>query len=336
MVVQRGRPDAGPHGLSGGAGMIIRTCQPGDADHEAAVYNAAAARLPGFRPVSADDVRRGANGRFEPGTRYYAEDGGKVVGYATFEPTGRVHYPWCLPGHERLAHMLFVTVLRDLAGRQVPRACASCRADWADQVEFFEDHGFDKVRDVVTFAQSIGDLPTMFQRPGLNVTLARPDDVPAIEVLGAGLLRLREKSLADYLLNNPSFPADAVYVLRKKDGTPQGVGVLIDNDSYPGVDTLDARAPAYWFGAFGTEGLPARRVNGLFSFLAAPGRDAQLVGQDLLWYGTSRMESNSFEWLAAQVSSDAPHLLGFYERYFQKRGTFPVFERAVGAGGTRF
>jgi hypothetical protein len=316
--------------------MIIRTCQPGDIDHEAAVYNAAAVRLPGFRPVSADDIRRGANGRFGPGTRFYAEDAGKVVAYTTFEPTGRVHYPWCLPGYERMAHMLLVAVLRDLAGRQVTRASVTCRPDWPDQVEFFEDFGFEKVRDVVTFAQSIGDLPTMFQRPGLNVTLVQPDDVPAIEAMVPGLLRIKGKPLADYLLQNPSFPADAVYVLRKKDGTPQGVGILIDNEACPGVEAIDATAPNYWFGAFGTEGLPAKRVNGLFSFLAPRGKDAQLIGQDLLWYGTSRMESNSFDWLAAQVPSDAPHLVVFYERYFQKRGSFPVFERVVGTGGSRF
>jgi hypothetical protein len=316
--------------------MIIRSCRQVDAEHEAAVYNAAAAKLPGFRPLSADEVRRGANGRPEPGTRFYAEDAGQVVGYATFDPTGRVHYPWCLPGYERLAHMLLVAVLRDLAGRQVQRTTAACRADCPDHVEFFEDHGFEKVRDVVTFTQSLGELPTMFQRPGLNVALVQPDDLPAIEAMCPNLLRLRGKTLADYLLRNPSLPADAVYVLRKKDGTPQGVGILIDNEAYPGVETLDPKAPNYWFGAFGTEGLPAKRVNGLFSVLTPPGKDALLVGQDLLWYGTSRMESNTFDWLAAQVPSDAPHLLTFYERYFQKRGSFQVFERVVGAGGSRF
>jgi hypothetical protein len=316
--------------------MIIRSCHQVNAEHEAAVYNAAARALPGFRPVSPDDVRRGANGRPDPATRFYAEDAGQMVGYATFDPAGRVSYPWCLPGYERLAHMLLVAVLRDLAGRQVQRACVTCRADWADQAEFFEDHGFEKVRDVMNFAQSLGELPTMFQRPGLNVTLVRADDLPAIEAMSPGLLRLRGKPLADYLLHNPSFPADAVYVLRKKDGTPQGVGILIDNEACPGVETLDPKAPNYWFGAFGTEGLPAKRVNGLFSVLAAPGKDAPLVGQDLLWYGTSRMQTNTFDWLAAQVPSDAPHLLAFYERYFQRRGTFAVFERVVGIGGSRF
>jgi hypothetical protein len=312
--------------------MIIRNCQPGDAEHEAAIYNAAAARLPGFRPVSADDVRRSMNGRFEPSTRFFAEEGGQVIGYAGFDPTGRVHYPWCLPGHEKLSHLLFGAVLRSLASRQVSRAYAACRPDWADQQEFFEDHGFSPAREVVNFTQSISDLPTMFQRPGLNVTLIQPDDVPAVEAIVPGYLRLAGRRLADYLLRNPAFPADAVYVLRKKDGTPQGVGVLIDNGAYPGVESLDPQSPNYWFGAFGTEGLPGKKVNGLFSFLAPEGRDAQLIGQDLLWYGTSRMETNTFELLAAQAPTDAPHLMAFYERYFEKAGSFTVYERAAGNG----
>jgi len=69
----------------------------------------------------------------------------------------------------------------------------------------------------------------------------------------------------------------------------------------------------------------------MFSFLTAPGKDAALVGQDLLWYGTSRMETCSFEFLAGQVPSDAPHLLAFYDRYFERQGSFPVFEREVGS-----
>ena len=244
-----------------------------------------------------------------------------------FEPTGRVHAPWCLPGYEVAAHQLFGAALRALAERKVPRAFATCRGDWADQVEFLEDHGFARAREVVNFSQSIADLPTMFQRPGLNITVARPEDVPAIEALVPGFLRLRGPDLATHLLRNPSIPADAVYVLRRKDGTAQGVGVLIDDRTYAGVDEFDPRAPTYWSGAFGEEGLPAKRVNGLFSFLAAAGKDAARIGQDLLWYGTSRMETNTFDFLAAQVSTDVPHLLRFYERYFVKRGSFPVFER---------
>jgi len=311
--------------------MLIRNCLPADAEHEAAVYNAAAARLPGFRPVTPDQVRRAATTRVtDPTTRLGAEVDGRLVGYVVYEPTGRVHHPWCLPGHEAMAHRLFTTALRSLADRKVTRAFAGCRGDWADQVEFFEDHGFVKAREVVNFTQSIADLPTMFQRPGLNITLARPEDMPGIEALVPGFLRLRGAALADYLFKNPAFPADAVFVLRRKDGTVQGVGVLVDDASYASVDGLDPRAPTFWTGAFGSEGLTGKRVNGLFSFLAAAEKEAGLIGQDLLWYGTSRMETNTFEFLAAQAATDAPHLLRFYERYFQKQGSFPVFEREIG------
>src|SRR5262245_145542 len=140
--------------------MLIRNCLPADAEHEAAVYNAAAARLPGFHPVTADQVRRAAAARAaDHATRLCAENDGRLVGYAAFEPTGRVHPPWCLPGFERVAHPLFGAALRALAECRVDRAFAACRADWTDHVEFLEDHGFAKVRDVVNFSQSIGDLP---------------------------------------------------------------------------------------------------------------------------------------------------------------------------------
>src|SRR5258708_15922088 len=219
--------------------MLIRNCQPADAEHEATVYNTAAARLPGFRPVTIDQVRRAATSRTtDHTTRFCAEDGGRLVGYASFESTGRVNFPWCLPGHEKMAHQLFGAVLRSLADRKVRRAFAPCRADWADHIEFFEDHGFTKVRDVVNFTQSIADLPTMFQRPGLNVTMVRPEDVPAIEQLIPGFLRLHGPELADYLLKNPAFPADAVYVLRRKDGSPLGLGILIDDAASSSVHEL--------------------------------------------------------------------------------------------------
>jgi hypothetical protein len=310
--------------------MLIRNCLPADVEREAVVYNTAAARLPGFRPVTPEQVRRLSTTRnTEPGNRLCAEEDGRLVGYVSFDWSGRVHCPWCLPGHERLAHQLFGAALRALAERRVTCVFAPCRADWAQQVEFFEDHGFTKVRDVVNFTQSFADLPTMFQRPGLNVALVKPQDIPAIETLVPGFLRVYGRELEDYLLHNPAFPSDAVFVLRKKTGEVQGVGILVDDVSYASVDGVDPRNPTYWSGAFGSEGLTAKRVNGMFSFLAAPGKDALLIGQDLLWYGTTRMETSTFEFLAAQVPSDAPHLYAFYDKYFEKQGSFPVFERDI-------
>ena len=33
--------------------------------------------------------------------------------------------------------------------------------------------------------------------------------------------------------------------------------------------------------------------------------------------------------VAAQVASDAPHLMRFYKQYFRRQGSFPVFERPL-------
>lgn len=309
--------------------MIVHNSSTCDAESETRIYNAAASRLPGFVPVSAEEIRRGPTGRNQSQTfRLYADDDGAVVAYLTFETSGRIHVPWCMPGHEKMAHVLLTSALHALDQRKVRRAIATCRADWVDQIEFFEDHEFDHMRDMVNFTQSIGDLPTMFQRPGLDVGMLRRDDIDAIGRIVPGLLQLKGSELANYFFGNGGFPADAFYVLRK-DGAIRGVGLLIDDASFAKVENLDAHAPVFRLGAFGTESLPSKRVNGLFSFLAAPGKEANLIGQDLLWYGTSRMESNTFETLAAQVPSDAPHLLNFYQRYFREQARFPVLELTI-------
>ena len=238
--------------------MIIRNYLAGDAEHEAQIYNIAAAKLPGFVPVTLEEIGKGMTGRgFDPAARFYAEDNGQTVAFARFEPTGRVHYPWCVPGHEKMAHALFVSVWCALVERRVPRVYAACREDWADQIEFFVDHDFDRVRDIVNFTQSIGDLPTMFQRPGLDVTILQPSDVDAVANLVPGLLRLRGKELARYLLNNNAFPADAIYVLHRNHKVT-GVGVLIDDMALANVNRLDPKARCFALAPSVRKGCPRK------------------------------------------------------------------------------
>ena len=79
--------------------MIIRNWQSEDAVHEERIYNVAAAQLPGFVPISVEDIHRSVSGpTFNPANRFYAQDDGQVVAFAAFETDGHVHYPWCLPG----------------------------------------------------------------------------------------------------------------------------------------------------------------------------------------------------------------------------------------------
>jgi hypothetical protein len=92
---------------------------------------------------------------------------------------------------------------------------------------------------------------------------------------------------------------------------------------------VDAGMPCFRLGAFGTEGMQTKRINGLFSCLVQAGREVNAVGLDLLSYAAARLSNPSAETLAAQVPSDAPHLHRFYQQYFRRQGSFPVFEREL-------
>jgi L-amino acid N-acyltransferase YncA len=307
----------------------IRSFQTGDEEAQAAIYNAAAKSLPGFKPATAEEVkRRTRSADFDPGTRCYAIAGGKVVGYCTMQTNGRVGYPWCLPGHAAEEPLLEAT-LAACRARGLRRVFAAYRGDWAAPAAFFEAHGFRKAREMVNFAQGAIDLPTMIVRRGLNVTPLTAADIPAVAALGPSLLRLPADKLGDYFLKNPYFPPDALFVLRKSDGTPQGVGLLIANAQYANALNVDAAAPCFRLGAFGTEGMTTKRLNGLFSFLVKDDADALSLGLDLLSYAINKLDDDTVEVLAAQVPSDARHLLGFYQRNFRKQGSFPVFEREL-------
>src|SRR6266436_7999903 len=88
--------------LCGSRPVNIRTFQSGDERTQAALYNAVAFALPGFKPASEDEVKRRTRARgFDPAVRFYAEEGGQVVGYCTLEPgQARISYPWCRKGFE--------------------------------------------------------------------------------------------------------------------------------------------------------------------------------------------------------------------------------------------
>jgi hypothetical protein len=85
--------------------------------------------------------------------------------------------------------------------------------------------------------------------------------------------------------------------------------------------------PCFRLGAFGTEGLTHKRINGLFSVVAADNRDIMPHTLELLNYINRKLEDIELDSLAAQVSSDAPHLVRFYKSHFRKQGSFPVYER---------
>src|SRR4051812_112053 len=118
--------------------MRIRPYQPGDEVAQAAIYNAAAGRLPHFKPATADEIaRRYRSAEADPATRFYAVEDGRVVGYAVFDPNGRLSYPWCLEGHDAARDPLLEAVLTAMTGRALTEARAAYRADWSPVLVYF-------------------------------------------------------------------------------------------------------------------------------------------------------------------------------------------------------
>jgi hypothetical protein len=306
--------------------LEVRTFQTGDEENQAEIYNTVAVALPGFKRATVEDVRRRTKAKdFDPGTRFYAVAGGKVVGYATIQANGRIGYPWSLPG--RAAELpLFEAAVSACRARGIKRIFAAYRADWSAQAAFFEARGFRKAREMVNFVQNLIDLPTMIVRRGLSVSPMAPADAPAIAGLAPNVVRASAEQLAHYLLDNPYFPADSVFVLRRADYEPQAVGILIENPEYAKPTQVDVMAPCFRLGAFGTEGMSTKRINGLFSFLARDDANAAALGLDLLSHAIDRLKDETIDCFAVQVPSDAPHLLGFYQKYFRKQGSFPIYE----------
>lgn len=309
--------------------LQIRNFLPGDEEKQAAIWNIAAAGLPGFKPTTSEEVRRRTRaGDFDPALRFYAVANGEIVGYCSAQANGRIGFPWTLPGNDAATTLLDAAVASCRA-RGMAKLFTAYRADWTAQNAFFEKHGFRKARDMVNFAQNILDLPTMVVRRGLNVAPLQPGDIPAIVALAPTVLRLPADRLEREWFHNPYFPADSMFVLRRADQSIHGAGILINNPSYANPMQIDAQAPCFRLGAFGTEGMSTKRVNGLYSFLIRDDSDAFPAALDLLSYIIGRLEDETIDTLAAQVPSDAAHLLGFYQRYFRKQGAFPIYQRVL-------
>ncbi|MBN9122394.1 MAG: hypothetical protein J0I06_25175 [Planctomycetes bacterium] len=311
--------------------MNIRTFQTGDEVTQASLFNVAAYALPGFKAATADEVRKRVRGRgFDPGARFYAEEGGQVVGYCALEPEqGRVSHPWCKKGFEAAAAPLFDAVLQAARARGLTKVFAAYRRDWQSVLQFFTDRGFVVARDVINYWADPVDLPTLVNRSRLPINRLQRADVPAVAAMGKGVIRIPAEKLENYIFANPYFPAEAFLVLRAPDETPKAVGIGLESSTYADVKKIDQLAPCFRLGAFGTEGLNTKRVNGLFSFLVANPQEALTAGLALLSEASQEMTDGTVTALAAQCPSDVPHLANFYARYFKEQGRFPVLEKQL-------
>jgi hypothetical protein len=312
--------------------VTIRNYRPGDETAQAAIFNAAAGSLPGCKPASVDDLRRRAQApSFDPNLWFYADEGGEIVGYCSAQPNGRIGFPWCKPGSERLAEPLLAAALDGLRARGTGRAYAAYAASWTAQADFFLAHEFVRAREIVNFVQELTNLPTLLLQTHAGVSPLEPADIPAVMAMTPELWRDRTAAdLRKDWFENPQAPADSLFAVRSRvDREPIAVGRLIENPSYADPTKVDATQPCFRLGAFGTEGLTHKRINGLFSLILPRSRNAMAGALDLLAHAAARHDSSNTRTLAAQASSDTPHLVTFYQSHFQRQASFPVFERTL-------
>jgi hypothetical protein len=310
--------------------MKIRTFQPGDEAAQAAIYNEAGAALPKFKPATVQEVEKRVRARdFDPARRFYVEEEGRVVGYTSFHANGRLSYPWLLPGYQHFAEPLFAHLIQAMQTRGMTRAFAAYRGDWKAVNDFFLNHGFAKVRDMINYVVDLVDMPTPPARPSSSITPLEEKDVPAILALAPKVVRLATPGeLERYLFHNPFFLPESLFVLRSRaDQTPVAIGILVVNPKYADPKGVDADMPCYRLGAFGTEGMSTKRINGLFSFLVREDQNVTALGLDLMGYAAHHLrQTDDLESLAAQAPSDADKLVSFYQRNFRRQGSYPVLE----------
>lgn len=311
--------------------MNIRTYQPGDEFAQLKIYNTAAASQTRFKPATIVDLQRRISAKdFEPLTRFYAVTGNAVVGYCTYSLNGRVSYPWCLPGHEAAAEPLFAQTLQAMQQRGLDKAFCAYRGDWPTINTFFEQHGFARVREMVNFFLKFENMPTPSAKIGSLITPLAIDDIPAILELDRSVFRVDSaEGLKQTIWENPYFSSDDVFVMRNRtDNMPIAAGIFITNPQYADPQAVDSSMPCFRLGAFGAEGMSAKRIRGVFSFITSPDRNVFSTGMDMLRYATYQLADNDdIAAFAAQVATDAKALFTFYERIFERQGSFPVYER---------
>jgi hypothetical protein len=312
--------------------MKIRTFAPGDDRAQVSIYNEAAAALPKFKAATLDEVRRRTHAAdFDAGSRLYAEENGQVVGYVTTQSNGRVSFPWCRSGQEGCAEPLLEAALNALKARKVTQVFAAYRTDWTAQRDFFLRHSFQPVREMINYVMDFAEMPTPSARPSSQITPLTPEDVPAVLAMAPKVVRLQTAAaLEAYLFRNSYFPPDALFALRAKAaGPPQAVAVVISDPAYAHPKQVDSAMPCFRLGAFGTEGLTTKRIKGLFSVLSAADQNVTPLALDLLTFAAMQLDGTDIDTFAAQVPSDAAQLARFYQQYFRRQGSFPVFERVL-------
>lgn len=308
--------------------MEIRHYQPGDERAQARVYNRAARHLLGFKPATPEEIeRRYRASDPDPATKWYAVEGGQVVGYIVCNPNGRMSYPWCLPEAADARDALIDRALREVAERGLLEVWAAYRGDWNEPIVYLKSKGFRMARQMINYVTPVDRLPRDPVPEGRAIAPLSRADIPRALELGRGLLRSDDPNRIEGLyLDSAQFdPSCAFSLKRTRDGETLGIALAIVNPRFSDPTKIDAAMPCFRLGTLGTEQQRHVRVNGLFSCVFASDEAAEA----LLSEAARRFAEAGLSSAAAQARSDRPEICAFYERFFERQGSFPILVRAL-------
>jgi hypothetical protein len=309
--------------------VTIRPYQPGDELAQVEIYNASAAALPAFKPATVDEVeRRYRTTDRDPGAKFYAVEGGEVVGYAVFNPNGRISFPWCRSGAEALRGPLLEAVLEAMRQRGHSEAWLAYRGDWEPVLSFFRTQGFAPARTMINYIAGVADLTDPPVPAGAVIRPLERADLPRLVALGRGLFRgVEVQAMESFYFANPFFAAADLFALAPEAEPAEllGAALLVSNPGYADPGKIDAAMPCFRLGVFGTESQRHKRVNGLYSCVW----DTEPAAATLLAEAARRLERLGLSHVAAQVPSDRPDQVAFFDRHFHRQGAFPVLSRGL-------
>jgi len=308
--------------------MEIRQYQPGDEVAQARIYNTAAGPLPSFKPASPDEILRRHQGVPTLATStFYATEDNEIIGYAVFDRNGRVSFPWCLPGYESARSPLMETVLQAMTRLGLDRAWAAYRADWTEILDALHRQGFVPALEMINYVTELGAIPrVLVPEDTAIVPTSRCESEPLYAWLKVENRPEGRAYLDHFFWDNPYLAPESLFqVQRTTDGQVLGMALVVARQGYADPTKLDAAMPCFRLGAFGTERERHKRVNGMFSCLAASHEIRQL----LLSEAADRLEGAGLTHIATQAAADQPELVAFYDRHIQRQGAFPIVSRAL-------
>jgi hypothetical protein len=314
-----------------GLAMRIRPYQSGDEQAQARVYNTAAGPLPAFKPATPEEIARRYRGDdADTGSRFYAEVDDEVVAYAVFCPSGRISYPWCLPGAESAREPLLQCILGEMSRRGFTEAWAAYRADWSPVLEFLLTHGFVEKRQMINYLAEVARLPGPAELPDDRVIepLDREEASQLVGLTPSLFAGLEPRSLEAFFWEHPYYDfSESFFALKERgSGRVLGAGLLVISDRFADPTKIDPAMPCFRLGTFGTERERHKRVNGLFSCVFADEAEGDLLLSAPDW---ERARRSGLTHVAAQAPSDAIALCAFYDRIFQRQGSFPILSRIL-------